>query len=195
MSRINTGVNMTKCKLDGCEREAKSLGMCGAHYMRYRRHGVEDPSPIAKNTDYIEFLKEVALVKTDECILWPFGRYETGYGRFSVKKKAKIASREMCKIAHGNPKTDNLVAAHNCGNPPCINPRHLRWATQHENMQDKKIHGTEAEGPDHHNSKLNRVQVIAIRNSKLSLSQLSKIYGISISNISNIKNFKSYKNV
>lgn len=30
---------MKICKVDGCENDAKSLGLCGKHLMRFKRHG------------------------------------------------------------------------------------------------------------------------------------------------------------
>lgn len=51
---------------------------------------------------------------------------------------AQWLERHMCKLKNGDPPTPDHEAAHSCGNGKhgCINPNHLRWATDAENMAD-----------------------------------------------------------
>jgi predicted XRE-type DNA-binding protein len=48
----------------------------------------------------------------------------------------------MCLIDNGEPDSLDLVAAHSCNNPQCVNPHHVRWDTQINNMADKFKDGT-----------------------------------------------------
>jgi hypothetical protein len=59
-------------------------------------------------------------------------------------RTVRRAHRVMCEIAHGPKPAPGFVAAHTCGKgrEGCVNPRHLRWASQKENMADKLLHGT-----------------------------------------------------
>lgn len=78
----------------------------------------------------------------DEC--WPWiakSRHWKGYGLMTIANGksggVKIAaSRMMCFIAHGPEPFEKAKALHSCDNPPCCNPKHLRWGTQKDNVAD-----------------------------------------------------------
>jgi hypothetical protein len=90
------------------------------------------------------FLRLLEL-ETDECVLWPHARDAKGYGRLNFRGKTESAHSLACELRHG-PRPLMKEAAHYCGVPACMNYRHLRWATQSENMQDRVIHGTSNRG-------------------------------------------------
>jgi hypothetical protein len=72
----------------------------------------------------------------------------------------------MCFWAHGDAPVDRPHAAHSCGNPTCVNPAHLRWASPSENMMDRLVHGTDNRGENSANAKLTEAEVIEIRTMK-----------------------------
>lgn len=41
-----------------------------------------------------------------------------------------------------------LLAVHTCDNPPCVNPSHLRWATQRTNIRDMDAKGRRKKVPE-----------------------------------------------
>ncbi len=145
----NTGRPRGGCKIEGCTRPHKGRGLCRVHLMRLRKHG--DPQahkPIVEKGAKNWLLAHVTY-QGDDCVFWPFTRSHTGTG--SVTRTVvgggrgnMSASRAMCILAHGAPPSTKHVAAHYCGNghKACVNPRHLRWATQLENAQDTLLHGT-----------------------------------------------------
>lgn len=101
----------------------------------------------------------------DQCILWPFGKMGRGYGSVMNLDTGRVmgAHRVACERANGKPPTPKHHAAHRCGNPGCINPKHLRWATARENAADKRLHGTDNNGERHGIASLTNRQAAEIR--------------------------------
>jgi len=87
------------------------------------------------------FLRGFVDWDSNECLPWPYARCNKGYGIAVINGKQTKASRWMCILAHGEPPFENAEAAHSCGNPWCVSPRHIRWATPSENQQDRIAHG------------------------------------------------------
>lgn len=103
--------------------------------------------------------------KGEACLIWPFSRnpvngYPRVHGSFST-----VASRVMCKEAHGEPPTPKHEAAHSCngGKDGCIHPEHLSWKTAKENAADKRLHGTQHVGEKANRAKLKNDEVRAIK--------------------------------
>jgi hypothetical protein len=130
------------CIVEGCCNRRYRHGVCRRHL----RLGFRC-KPQRSETS-LEWLKRVALAHdADECLFWPFGRDNRGRGEVWVGNgkgggKVRIASRLVCELTHGQPPSPNLHAAHSCGNGHlgCVNPKHLRWATLIENLEDKIRH-------------------------------------------------------
>jgi hypothetical protein len=168
------------CSVDGCERPSFSKGFCSPHSKRFERHG----DPLAGQQPRgagMAFLGQVCASETDDCLNWPLLINPEGYGRVWHKGGHMRANVVVCELAHGPKPSPAHVAAHSCGNRACVNPRHVRWATQAENMADRWLHGTVP-------VKLTDEQVVEIRSLKGRIGQvpLAARFGVHKSTIQRI---------
>lgn len=136
-----------------------------------------------------DFLEETVSRHVDEgpCLIWPFKRHISGHASIKQKGKYVGAHRIICWRVHGAPPTPDHVAAHSCGKGHlgCVNPHHLRWATQKENAADRILHGTTNRGERNGKAILTFVQVDEIRRMRGTLPNriIAQKYGVAHSTI------------
>jgi len=188
-------VTTKTCSIDGCSSPHKARGYCRRHYMLWRRHGNPLTTAAAPRGAPMAWIIDNAKHSGDACLLWPFSRLANGRAQISGGSAARV----MCEIVNGPPPSDQHEAAHSCGkgHEACINPRHLRWATQVENAADKIEHGTVVQGAAHPVSKLTERDIVEIRDLAGRETQrvIAERYGMRQSSISFIINRKSWKHV
>jgi len=72
--------NSRLCSIPDCGKTHLAKGYCVSHYKRLKRHG----NPLGGSTstgEPMRFITEIVLpYKGFECLTWPFGKKETGYG-------------------------------------------------------------------------------------------------------------------
>jgi hypothetical protein len=182
------------CKVDGCGKPKHSKGYCGKHAYKFKTYG----DPLAGRTsaspgEPLAWIQRHKNTTQDGCLLWPYEISSHGYGTVSKDGKRRIASREMCKAAHGPPPSEGLDAAHSCHNRACCNPRHLRWATRSENNLDMFKDGTAMCGEKVFSAKLTEAQVLEIRSiTGKTQAQIAEIYGVNATAISRILSGKRW---
>lgn len=143
-----------------------------------------------------DFLRGLMDTEEQGCIEWPYGKNERGYGLAVIDGTQRTASNWMCRLAHGDPPHPKWgSAAHSCGNPGCVNPNHLRWATHRENMFDKERHGTVNRGERNGKTTLSEADVKAIREAPPFYAPLMEKYGLSRHGISKIRRGKRWAHV
>ncbi|MBT2587989.1 HNH endonuclease [Arthrobacter sp. ISL-95] len=128
-------------------------------------------------------------VTESDCWEWRGGRSERGYGQFRAPGRSWVAPRASHYIYIG-PIPEGLVVLHECDNPPCVNPAHLRAGTTADNSDDKVSKGRQAKGEDVNTNKLAAEHVFEIRRQIAEgrrTSTLAKSFGVSPSAISDIK--------
>jgi hypothetical protein len=183
------------CTLDTCDNPQFRRGYCVLHFTRWKRHGhpmLGGTSPGVPR----RFIEETAAYSGDECIVWPYAKLPTGYGRVN----GDYAHRIVCTQVHGPSPSPTHQAAHSCGNGHlgCITPNHLRWATPKENQADRRIHGTIKSGTENPVAKLTEEDVIQIREMAKTgkyRRQIAEKYGVSRQSIDNVVNRKTYQEV
>lgn len=182
------------CSVEGCGKGVYVKPYCGPHYYRSRKYG--DPLAGRQHRgSSIALLKSTVGHVGEECLLWPYGMDAAGYGALGHDQWTGTASNVMCELAHGPAPEDRPHAAHRCGNRPCFNPNHLRWATPTENANDKREHGTLMKGTAVPNSVLDEDKVRAIRRligAGESQQRIADRFGISRTNVSAIATRRSW---
>lgn len=157
-------------------------------------------TPRARIGEARRFIDQAVASATDDCIPWPYGIGSGGYGLLKQGAKMVPAHRLTLELSKGGPPSPEMVAAHApqaCHNRACVNPRHLRWATQAENNRDRQADGTQAHnkgelaGP----AKLTDAQVVAIRADGRPHSAIATEYGVAQSTISRIKGRQRWRHI
>lgn len=188
------------CSADGCDRNVLARGYCSRHYHRMMTYGDLNFSKACGKKDGEDFLRKTLTVFTDECIAWPYSKNNKGYGCLTFQGKKTVASRVMCRIAHGEPENSSYQAAHSCGNGHlgCVNHRHLSWKTAKDNYQDAVKHGTTNLGERNGFSKLKDDDIREIRSmydKGIHPREIAPIFSTDISNIRLIAKRLSWKHV
>lgn len=95
----------------------------------------------------------------DDC--WKFigDKAHNGYGQLHVKEGSKTINKRAHKLSyelHIGDVPKGLLVLHDCDNPECCNPRHLKLGTQSDNIKEMyaKQRNTSPVGERHPNSKL-----------------------------------------
>lgn len=91
--------------------------------------------------DAINWLRQSLKIETDECIIWPFALYKTGYPQLYFKGKMRRAHRVVLYLTSNFSLNSRLDAMHSCDVRACVNKRHIKPGTRTENMQDASKKG------------------------------------------------------
>lgn len=129
--------------------------------------------------------------KTDTCWLYTGYRDRNGYGLAYAGKRAGdpsptfYAHRLSYVLTHGSIPT-GMVVMHSCDVPNCVNPDHLRLATQTENIADRVRKGrNKTESP--RTRKISTHDVKTIRASSEGSMTLALRFGVCQSHINHIR--------
>jgi hypothetical protein len=131
----------------------------------------------------------------DWCLIWPFFRDK--YGRGVINNDGRhYAHTQMCELANGPAPTLEHGCAHSCGNGHlgCINPNHLSWKTQADNLEDCRAHGTQPKNTVGNRGHFSPEQVAEIRRLLQTHTQLAIAhrYAVTESTISDIARGRYY---
>jgi ribosomal protein S14 len=123
--------------------------------------------------------------KTDGCWIWTGALNDSGYGVLKWLGRENVRAHRVSYEIHVGPIPEGSIVRHDCDNPPCVRPDHLRPGTDADNMADKVARGRAVGnglyGDRHPQSKLNDDAVREIRRAMkdgVKAAVLSKIYGV-----------------
>ena len=135
------------------------------------------------------------------CWNWTACKTDKGYGLFWLDGRSVKAHRMSWIITNGTiPQHDSShgwCVIHNCDNPSCVRPNHIRLGTNQDNMDDKMERGRNADtaGEKHWRSQLTNVEVIRIRQSPLPRKVLASHYSVNCATITKIINRQSWQHI
>lgn len=123
-----------------------------------------------------------------------------GYKSVSLYKNKKPKTFTIHRLVLSSfieNKNNKREVNHIDGNKHNNNLENLEWCSSSENSIHAIKNGLQIakKGEQQYNSKLKDFEIIEIRNSDLTLNELSKIYNISTSVICSVKNKKSWKHI
>lgn len=127
------------------------------------------------------------------CWLWTGKTTGGGYGSAG---RDNLAHRLSYRLFKGEiPK--GLWILHSCDTPACCNPGHLRAGTPKDNVADciARDRLNRPKGSRNGLAKLTEKDIVAIRNSTLSIKALSRKYGIDRTNVHYILNGTTWAHV
>lgn len=181
------------CVIEDCDRKLAAKGYCHLHYNRWKRHG--DPNVarrmMPRNASVAERIERLTVrgPSPDDCHVFT-GGLAGKYARVKIRGVVKGLHVWALIEATGVDFSATMDALHSCDNPPCANPRHLRWGTLQDNMDDKVARGRQSRlrGEDSPTARLTWDAVRAIRSRpEESLGALALEFGVSRSTISLIR--------
>ena len=167
------------------------------HYTRWRVHG--DPnytSRIAPGTPLEERLqgrwKEVPGTQDTPCWEWTGPKNWDGYGVLKYQGRGQGVHRLMYGLHKGEiPEGVNVL--HNCDNPPCMNPGHLRLGTQADNVEDMVTKGRQRAPRGLTDEEVRGI--LAMVKGGMRQSEVVRLLGLESSTVSRVVSRKLYKDV
>lgn len=130
------------------------------------------------------------------CWIWLKCLNHHGYAHLTYKGKQHRGHRLSWETYHG-PIPDGLLVLHRCDNRACVNPEHLFVGTYADNMGDmiKKGRDRHDRGERASRAILTERDVIEIRTSTLSLTELCKRYSAHRNTIDAVLKRQSWKHL
>ena len=140
---------------------------------------------------------EKKVIKTNDCWEWQGCLQVNGYGKVGYKNKT-MSTHRLAYLFYKGALIEGKVIMHSCDNRKCVNPDHLTQGTQQDNVDDyqKKGRHRVPKGENSPKAKLNRQQVLSIRNQKGKKPErtLAKEFGVSQMTINKILRNQTWKN-
>ena len=147
--------------------------------------------------DIERYWAKVEIAGPDDCWPWRAGMHSMGYGAFSIRLpgggyRMKPAHQISAFLSYG--PSNGRYALHSCDNRPCCNPRHLRYGTQTDNMQDAKQRGRLSAPPIHRGPAPHRNMPKGedVKTSKMTNATVAEIYKLRLTGMSSMELAKRF---
>ena len=166
---------------------------CGAEFAyggRKPRRAADTPF-VLRPCDYI--IHTCGIQERGPCWLWKWTKSPTGYARVVIIKRGYNVTRLLLGIQDLPVWEHDTI--HDCDNPPCVNPAHIRVGTHQENVDDCINKDRISRGSRKRNAKLSEADIPVIRRRYLageSQYKLGAEYGVAPSTINRVANRKRW---
>ncbi len=143
------------------------------------------------------FWNKIAHGTTDKCWPWTASTVGGGYGVFALRPGKIVYAHRFSYFLTFGPFPEEMKVLHECDNPICVNPWHLKLGTHKNNMEDraKRGRGNQRKGEAHYRATITEDDVRDIRQSSESQKELGARYHLSQTTISGILLRKIWKSV
>lgn len=132
---------MDTCTGPECTKPATKRGLCSGHYAQKYRYGVELRPLRERHPHHENGEEEVKWMlsttkKQGECMIWTKNKSADGYGKYRSRfHSTRRAHRIVAAVTHG---PSVMPVHHTCANALCINPAHLQYVHERENIAEMK---------------------------------------------------------
>ena len=124
------------------------------------------------------FWEKVAVREPNDCWFWLGAKGRHGYGNIGAGNGMTLrAHRVSYELAYGAIPA-GFVVCHQCDEPLCVNPAHLRAASQFSNLREMVDKGRAARGERSAGARLNCEPVQTIRSSEAKQVDLARHFGV-----------------
>lgn len=124
---------MKACVAEDCTGQARGRGMCMKHYQRFMKRGTMAAREMPTASE-----RFWAKVKRGEgCWNWTAAKYGNGYGHFGLSAERGVIAHRYAWEELVGPIPEGALLDHTCHNRACVNPTHLRHATQKQNLENQ----------------------------------------------------------
>jgi len=187
--------DLAPCSVEGCDSKVIARGYCTNHYHRFMKYGDPLAGQAPPNAG-LDLIKATVANPPDECVFWPYGKTEAGYGTLIYQGHRITVPRLTLTLYEGldEPPGPGIVTRHKCGNglQGCFGPKCLEWGTPADNIQDTVDMDRVPKGEDHCHAKLTEKAVQHIRESELHNETLAAMHGVSRFTIHAVKTRKNW---
>lgn len=118
----------------------------------------------------------------EKCWVWTGAKSKKGYGIFSLSKRAQMRAHRFALYVFNNRMPSQYVL-HECDNPPCVNPHHLKEGTHGDNMREMAERRRATRHERHHKAKLSFAEALAIsilhRSGDYTTQELGEMFNVS----------------
>lgn len=138
-------MNQQECSVECCNRPAGTRGYCHGHYVRMLKGKPLDTPLEFRATTLAEALAH-RTTSIGGCLVWTGATNSTGYAQINLGNRRELVHRLVFQDSHG-PIPEGIYIDHRCGNPSCVDVRHLRLATPKQNVEHQtKLLSTNTSG-------------------------------------------------
>ena len=120
------------CSENGCDRKVHARGLCKFHHKRALSKGLM--SRKIKSVDNID--NNISHCPTTGCWLWTGPCDRNGYGYICIGSKKIMVHRYLAGVSDSS-----ICVCHKCDTPACVNPDHMFFGSQVDNMRDMNAKG------------------------------------------------------